>query len=656
MSEGVLELLPGNDHVQRLSHRGAPLRAVVELVWNAVDAEAGNVTVEFRRGDMDAIDQVHVVDDGHGISPDELSSTFGMIGESWKRPGDRTKNGKRTLHGARGEGRLRAFALGDSVRWDSHAVDAAGVLHHVVVDGDSDHYRQFPHRAASVKDVVPTGTVVVADNHRQISLAALDAPQAHAELLAHFAPLLLDEPGLSIVYDGHRLDPAEHVTEDTSYELPVQGSVPCTLRIIEWQSAARRTPRTIHFGADGTHFPYREPATRLEAQFPFTAYVTWPALGQDEVAVLGLHEMTSGPVSELWKAVDRKTRDHFADRRRRRRREQVRQWQETGAYPYTGRPRDDAEKAERAVFDAIAGPLAPHIAPEKIKAKLTLALLKDALQHDPGTLTTILHEVVSLNPDDAAILTRLLGETTLPGIIHAANRVASRRKIIEALEHLVHDPQDSKQVGERDHLHKILERELWVFGEGYTVMRSEKGLTDLARTHLKLAGLPDDKTPVTRDDGRSGRVDLHLAVRDLQHDRIRHLVVELKAPRVTVGRKEIDQVEDYSNTILDNRAFSTPRAEWDFVLVASGYDEVARRRQEGRPDGLLWDRTGDGKPRVRAYLRSWSDLLAENRQRLDFLSRDLDLDPSLGEGLQFVKDTYPDLLPEALTEPDTKPA
>src|SRR5262249_21052639 len=147
--------------------------------------------------------------------------------------------------------------------------------------------------------------------------------------------------------------------------------------------------------------------------------------------------------------------------------------------------------AERTVFDVVSGTISPHIPASAPAAKLILGLLRDAIRHDPGKLTTILHEVVALRPEDRDALTRLLGETTFPAIIKSANIVANRNKFLIALEHLLFDPKDSPTVGERDHLHHILEGELWIFGEGYNMMNSERGLTQLLRTHLGLAGLPD---------------------------------------------------------------------------------------------------------------------------------------------------------------------
>lgn len=220
-------------------------------------------------------------------------------------------------------------------------------------------------------------------------------------------------------------------------------------------------------------------------------------------------------------------------------------------------------------------------------------------------------------------MTRLLSETTLSAIIRSANLVARRHKFLAGLEHLLFDPTDSNVIGERDHLHKILEHELWVFGEGYHLMSSERGLTELLRNHLKLEGLPDrGVTPVKRWDGKSGRADLHLAARHKEHDRIRHLVVELKAPDIVAGRKEIDQVEDYGIAVLSNPAFTGDTTTWDFILVVTDYDDVVRRRilNDDREVGLyLRPEKEPGRPRVRAFVRRWRDVIDENKRRLDFM-------------------------------------
>ncbi|MGI8434604.1 MAG: ATP-binding protein [Nocardioidaceae bacterium] len=77
-----IPLEAGDDHVQRLAHENDPLRAVLELIWNSLDADADHVTVTLERNDNDGIDGVVIADDGHGIPPESIESYFRWIGNS----------------------------------------------------------------------------------------------------------------------------------------------------------------------------------------------------------------------------------------------------------------------------------------------------------------------------------------------------------------------------------------------------------------------------------------------------------------------------------------------------------------------------------------------------------------------------------------------
>src|SRR4051812_36053947 len=170
-----LHLTAGDDHVERVAHENDPVRAIVELVWNAIDAEADHVTVAVEHDDMlEGIFTTTVTDDGHGIGRDELDSTFGRIGGSWKRFASKTKNDKRGLHGERGEGRLRAFALGNRVTWTSHSLSTGQTVERVEITGTTTHRDVFTWQATPA-DGVPTGTVVTAENESQKSLGILES-------------------------------------------------------------------------------------------------------------------------------------------------------------------------------------------------------------------------------------------------------------------------------------------------------------------------------------------------------------------------------------------------------------------------------------------------------------------------------------------------
>jgi hypothetical protein len=653
----ILTLQTGDSLIVRLAHEADPIRAVVELVWNSIDAEASHVSVVLERdeGMQDEISGIVIRDDGHGINADQASSQFGSIGDSWKAKSDSSLNGLRRLHGAKGEGRLRAFALGEAVSWTSVADRADGTRQQLTVSTTRSSRTQLE-IGVSLAPGEATGTVFRAVGAKQGSLRALDGRSAMPILLSTFAPVLIADRGITVEYDGKVLDPAAWILHDAQFEAKSDDPAsPLQIRVIEWKATDRgkKRGRAIYYGPDLEHFVYEEDGSEIVSSVAYSAYIAWKDVSAHAHA-LPLGELAPEPVAEIWRNARAAVRDHLNSRQRMRRREQVKEWKESGVYPYRGDAPNEAEAAERAVFDVVAGSLGHHIAKRERPAKLTLALLREAVKADPDRLTAVLHEVASLTEEDLATLTALLSETTLPAIIRSTNIVANRRKFLAGLEHLIFDPDDSPTVGERDHLHKILERELWIFGEQYNLMNTERGLTQMLRSHLKLEGLPASKVePVQRWDGKSGRVDLHLAVKREEHDRARHLIVELKAPRVTIDRGEVNQVEDYANVIADDPRFHNNGGSWDIILVGSHVSPLMQRRinKEHRSTGLVQAiETSDGAPEINIYIRKWRDIIDENRRRLEYLAGALELDPGVEQGLEYLRAEYSDLLPESLGE------
>ena len=154
-----IPLEAGNDHVERLAHEKDPLRAVLELIWNGLDADADRVTVTLERNDADGVDGVVVADDGSGIPPEAIESSFRWIGNSWKRATRRTPGKNRPIHGRFGQGRIRAWALGTNIEWDTVADSTDGQRYRAKVRGDvRDRNHLDPTEPVKTDD--PTGTRV----------------------------------------------------------------------------------------------------------------------------------------------------------------------------------------------------------------------------------------------------------------------------------------------------------------------------------------------------------------------------------------------------------------------------------------------------------------------------------------------------------------
>ncbi|WP_421934261.1 hypothetical protein [Phenylobacterium sp.] len=75
--------------------------------------------------------------------------------------------------------------------------------------------------------------------------------------------------------------------------------------------------------------------------------------------------------------------------------------------------------------------------------------MREALRHNPDSLTQILHAVVGLPKEKQNQFSSLLERTELSSIISASSLIADRIAFLRTLEQAVFDPRWSKVIRER---------------------------------------------------------------------------------------------------------------------------------------------------------------------------------------------------------------
>jgi hypothetical protein len=103
----VLMLKAMNDHLQKIAAMRDPVKALAEFVWNAVDADASEVSVGFGVNALGGIGSIVIKDNGNGITHARAVHDFDCLGDSWKMKTSLTPGSKRSLHGKLGQGRLK---------------------------------------------------------------------------------------------------------------------------------------------------------------------------------------------------------------------------------------------------------------------------------------------------------------------------------------------------------------------------------------------------------------------------------------------------------------------------------------------------------------------------------------------------------------------
>jgi hypothetical protein len=493
----------------------------------------------------------------------------------------------------------------------------------------------------------PTGTSFEATGRD--NLDRLTADLTPSKISSVLAPYMIAHPTVEVVYDGARIDPADNIEHDETIDVTwdhADSTHKAHLRVIEWRQAAERA---VHLcDADGV--PIDDLPDAPAPDFRYSAYVLWKGMPEHRNEAALADFAPESLVGALVIAVRASLGAYFEERRAQKRREVVERWKQKGTYPYEGEPHTEEEQVERATFDVVATSINRHVPPGRRQQKLTLGLLRESLQQRPSDVGELLDQFLGLPSEEREQLDRLLKRTSLSRVIQASTSVTNRLEFLRALELMVFDPAASGMVGEREHLHRILENELWVFGEQYNLMVSERGLTEVLRWHLRLLGVESaHETPVKRLDGTSGRLDLLLSAAATEHDRNRYLVVELKAPKVKATGTELAQIKSYANA--DPR-FASSSTIWDFWLVTSEMDGDVRQEitQAGRPFGLAFEPSLAEAPdvRVRVWVRDWGGIIEEAKRRLDYFQKSLQHDPSLDDAREYLARHHANVIPEGL--------
>lgn len=561
------------DHLASLVR--SPVDGLTELIWNALDADADNVTVTYERNALGGVDAVRVEDDGHGMGPEEITGAFDRLGGSWKLYADRSKTKGRSLHGKKGQGRWRSLGIGARAVWDTVAeVDGQHVRSRIEIDRD--RLRDAEVTAPEETDL-PTGTVAIVYGITETP-AGLLSDETPLKLTARFALHLLKYPSVTVRLDGQTLDPNALVESITDVPIDVDDA---ELMVIEWRQLIR--DRSLYLCDAAGVALHEVPAGVQPPGVHYSAYLKSNLIREleDRLLLSGYEPDGLSPLVDTARAA---IKQHFEMRATERARDVIQTWRNEQVYPFVDAPTDEVESVKRQLFDVVAFTASPAVnATRDPRAKrLSLRLIEQALESEPAELRRILQEVLKLPKEQVEQLDGLLRHTTLTSIVTASRRIADRLEFLRGLEYLLFDPKMKKAFKERSQLHKIVRNEPWIFGEEFALAVDDRSLREVLVQHLKLLGddVTDTDAPVLDSDGKIRIVDLMFSgSMEQARKRREHLVVELKRPSAKIGSDEIVQIEKYAFAVADDPRFNTTtEVEWDFWIVSDQLDAYARQR------------------------------------------------------------------------------
>ena len=621
------------EHFDR-SIKGSPKEAVKELIWNACDADAKNIEVSFDYDGIagaESVSDIYVKDDGHGIAIDRIEEYFGKYGRSQKTYSDKSPGG-RIYHGKLGQGRYKSLAAGNFLDWDSVFQDESGTLLHCEIHINSASRMNISYSETAEKaESEHTGTIVhihgIPDEKIGFITKMAEPMETIPDLLATFAPYLLAYTNITIKYNGVTVDPAQQIKSQEDQELVYEedGKEPIKARLsaITWKEA--QFNKLYICGSSGVVYaemdytPLKRTSTSL-----YLMGDLFEQMHRDNTLAMG----NTNPAYAYFEEEAKKfARALVGEQEEEDAAVEIARIKEEGIYPYDGEPEDDMKKAERDVFDVFAVQVNRAVPQLKSSSrqtkKLTYRLMREAINTNPASIKTILTEVFNLTQQQQDDLAELLTHTSLPDIIDTAKTVSDRLVFLQVLEEMVYNDSVGKAIKERTQFHKVLLKELWIFGEKYTLGTSDQSLRNLLKAHLNCLGR-DELTPEIPPEA----VEDLTRIPDLclfqqicpSYENFEHLVIELKRPTLTLTLKEMDQIRDYALTVAENPMFDKTRTKWHFVLLGQRLDQHVQRalRNQTVGEGNFYNADN-----VSISVFEWSKIIQDNKLKYEYLRRKL---------------------------------
>lgn len=640
-----------SDFLEKIT-KARPSQALAELIWNGLDADASHVLVTPAYNELGKISQITIRDNGSGVPRKDAIKFFGQLGGSWKRSGATTPSG-RFLHGQEGRGRFKAFTLGGHAEWvvNYQKEDSSYWTYTIVMSVNNIQSVKITDEVKS--NIAYTGVELNIFNLNK-DFRLFESENNLNYLLEVFAIYLNDYNKVKISIDSILLDHKEAIDSikvinlgDVIFD---QQAYPVRLKIVQWKKISEKS---VHLCTD-----QGIPLIQLTKKFSipgrqFTAYLQSVAFEKmQQSGFIDLAEMDTS-VKNIIDQAQKEIKNHFRTEAAKEAETLVDEWKKENIYPFAGEPVSFIEQAERQVFDIVALNVATHIPDFSTNSNTSKSfqfrMLKQALEKNPEDLELILDEVLKLPKKSQEDLANLLREVSLSSIISSAKIVADRLKFLEGLQSILFDKESKKTLKERTQLHRILAQNSWIFGEEYTLSVDDQTLTEVLRSHKKLLGediIIDE--PVKHVSQTRGIVDLMLsrAIRRHKANDLYHLVIELKRPKVKITAKEIIQTKGYAASVMKDERFRSVNTQWVFWAISDDFDDSAEFDMQDS-SGII-----HSKQNCKIYVKTWAQVIDENRVRLQFFKERLEYQADKGNSLKFLQENYGEYLHGVIVDGD----
>ncbi len=563
-------------------------RALRELVDNAWDAESR--VVEITLPEILSDEPVVISDDGHGMKNQEVRQEYLKIASPrFSRKGERTPNLDRKVKGRRGIGKFSGLTVGDEMEIVTRAQGVETTLiisKELLLEAGKDIEEVDLPISHVPCDPEAHGTTITI---RKLN-PRLNFPQPD-KLREQVAYDYGREMGFQVKINGEPVlrHDVQGVTFTKEYEMPDGTKAEAIWTVTEKPLPGRKAGLILRSGEKSVGKPHH---WGLEQDEQLSDRLRNRVVGEVKVGSDTIELTASGGdviesdkgLQQLTAAIQEDVKTSLTEIHGKEVALAKGRWTQTMKRRLEAVPEHRRAIAEEKLERLISRSYQEGEKEERITILINLVL--DALEMDE--YWTVCREIEDAEKSDVFIFAHALDKFGLSDLAFIAHQADRRRAFLDGLDDLAKDPKTTEA-----QMHTALQHNLWIFGNEYSLMSSNRQLQTIVRDFTDKAYAGSDA---------ADRPDLLLAA-NVEN---RHLLIEFKRPSVPVGRDAEHQAVTYADTLTGQLG-----VELDILVVGGSVDPRLQMAYSGRKTRFL----------------SYRAVIANARTQLEWLIKQLNDKP-----------------------------
>lgn len=618
-------------------------KVISEYIWNGFDANASVININYDSNEVGYINNFEIIDNGTGIKLGELNETFGNFNVSKKM---NSFSNTSFVKGKKGKGRFSFTAFCNIAVWNTIFISKEDKYLNYKIKikkEDSQNYETYDNEVSKIKE---TGTKLILSDFYSLTSDMLEDESFINYLSNEFGWFLYlnKEQDYKIIINGYSLNYFDIIIDNEDDEI-ILGEFTFKTSYIQWKEKIGDKYFYYFLNNEKKESARKHTSFNNKAvNFHHSVYIESSYF--DCFSITKINEpvlLEKNQSDSIFKALVNILNEKILVKekefiRNSQAENLIEKYNKSKVLPlfksnsYEQLRKKDLENVIKDIY-CIHPKIFQNLNITQSKTIVGfLNLLLDTEQRD--NILDILEKIVNLTDDERDTLSKTLQKTKLSNITSLIKYLENRYNVVAILKVLIYKLE--KFTTERDHIQKVIENNYWLFGEEFHLVSSDKNFEILLNNYLAHLENNKDKKPDIEKLNKevklkrpdifiSRKIDIPNLDND-EHTIEENIIVELKRPTITIGKKQFSQIEDYLGFIVNEDRFNSQLRNWKFYIVGKSVDEYIK--------GLYENQKNKGKKflvqsikNYEIFALTWDDLfkIFENRHkqlinRLEFKS------------------------------------